>query len=114
MTKILTKHERFHKYIKLHNSLPPIIPDLKDNQTAENVQIIIIDSFLDGYKKAKTKFKKKIIKLKKENELLKKEIENLKSNNETLQNKQIATANRFGFLDAYEKASKTGSVAQNK
>lgn len=104
-----TRNETFEKYKKISGTLPPIVMGIQEKNLQEEVQLMIAESYLDGYKKGKKKYKRfkgKYLHEVFEKEKLQKEVEQLKKNNESLQDKQIAMANRLGFIEAYENSKK--------
>lgn len=106
----MSKKAIFEKYTKITGSLPPIIIGIENKELQEIVQLVIAESYIDGFKKGKKvykRFKSKFLEERIEKEKLQEEIEKLKIDNESLQEKQIASMNRFGFVNVLDKALNT-------
>lgn len=101
--KIRTRGQLLKEYKKKTGNLPPIVVGINNKELMENVQTIIMSSYLDGYSKAKRKYKDKY---KQEINELKNENLEVKKNLDSIQNSQIALANRIGFVKAFEESNK--------
>lgn len=102
MDKELTRQQTIERFKKISGTLPPIIVGVEDEYLQKTIQLIIAEFYLEGYRKGKKKYKRFKTKFVK----AQKEIERLNANNESLQEKQIATANRFGFITSLDNVLK--------
>ena len=53
--KNLIKTEIFERYKQISGTFPPVIMGITDSNLQESVQLIIAESYLEGYKKGKDK-----------------------------------------------------------
>lgn len=81
--KTLSKKETFEKYEKISGQKPPIVMGIQNNNLQEAVQLMIAESYLEGYSKGKKKYKRFKYKFLKERALK----EKIQKDNEVFHNK---------------------------